>query len=373
MAVKKTITEIRDAFAVDGYVLESQVYEQCMAQLDVSCPRGHRYRTSWNNFQQGYRCSDCAGIVTRDPWKSTLELATKAGFVGVEAVAKNSKLKDTRVVCGVGHVTLVSRDTLRALRGCAECNRFRRKSLGDIQEDVDAIREAGLEVLDFAPVSKSKLRKAFTIRCPKSHIFAAWRSDIKRRGARCPKCISKSRPELILRGLLSELKLEHRCNTRRVIPPLELDIFVPSLRLAIEFNGCWWHRDTRVGPNYHKDKMDRCREAGVNLVSIHEHTWMHHRQEWLDYLRLRLGAGSLQDMVSAGTTLGLVRDGRICRDLGLIENEGKEEFTPAKYHLALTKEKWVPYTGQRRSVTIHDSGWTDFVMPKINKEKMHES
>lgn len=30
-------------------------------------------------------------------------------------------------------------------------------------------------------------------------------------------------------------------NSKKIIPPLELDIFLPEKKLAIEFNGTYWH------------------------------------------------------------------------------------------------------------------------------------
>lgn len=60
-------------------------------------------------------------------------------------------------------------------------------------------------------------------------------------------------------------------NTRSVIKPLELDIYLPELQIAIEYNGTWFHSSNSGTPkNYHLNKSKRCREANVRLIHIYE-------------------------------------------------------------------------------------------------------
>ena len=54
----------------------------------------------------------------------------------------------------------------------------------------------------------------------------------------------------------------------------ELDIYIPSKRLAIEFNGDYWHSDLFKSSGYHSDKVDKCNELGIHLISIFEHEWI---------------------------------------------------------------------------------------------------
>lgn len=60
-------------------------------------------------------------------------------------------------------------------------------------------------------------------------------------------------------------------NTRSVIKPLELDIYLPELQIAIEYNGTWFHSSNSGTPkNYHLNKSKRCREINVRLIHIYE-------------------------------------------------------------------------------------------------------
>lgn len=58
----------------------------------------------------------------------------------------------------------------------------------------------------------------------------------------------------------------------------ELDIFVPSKNVAIEYNGIYWH-STKVVPNdYHLTKHNLCADKGIRLIHIFEDEWKWKRE-----------------------------------------------------------------------------------------------
>ena len=60
-------------------------------------------------------------------------------------------------------------------------------------------------------------------------------------------------------------------NTRKVIPPKEIDIYIPEHNLAIEYNGIYWHGERNgKGRNYHLNKTRLCEEKGIHLIHIFE-------------------------------------------------------------------------------------------------------
>jgi hypothetical protein len=54
---------------------------------------------------------------------------------------------------------------------------------------------------------------------------------------------------------------------------IEVDIYLPEFKLAIEYNGLHWHSKKYKPNNYHKLKSDYCRSIGVHLIHIFEDTW----------------------------------------------------------------------------------------------------
>ncbi len=61
---------------------------------------------------------------------------------------------------------------------------------------------------------------------------------------------------------------------RSIISPKELDIFLPEFNIAIEYHGLYWHSELYKDPNYHKDKLQLCRNKGVRLIQIFEDEWI---------------------------------------------------------------------------------------------------
>ena len=59
-------------------------------------------------------------------------------------------------------------------------------------------------------------------------------------------------------------------NHRKLIYPYELDIYIPSHKLAIEYDGLYWHSEKFHDSSYHIDKTLKCNDKGVQLFHIFE-------------------------------------------------------------------------------------------------------
>lgn len=60
-------------------------------------------------------------------------------------------------------------------------------------------------------------------------------------------------------------------NLRKIIYPAELDIYLPNLGLAIEYNGCYYHSIERgTQKEYHLNKSLKCRKKKIRLIHIYE-------------------------------------------------------------------------------------------------------
>lgn len=64
-------------------------------------------------------------------------------------------------------------------------------------------------------------------------------------------------------------------NDRNVISPKELDFYIHDSKLAIEFNGIYWHSTAKIkDTKYHFNKWKSCHEKGVRLLMINEDEWL---------------------------------------------------------------------------------------------------
>lgn len=98
-------------------------------------------------------------------------------------------------------------------------------------------------------------------------------------GQGCPKCamVGISKPEIELADFIKSLNYKILTSKRNIINPLELDIYIPELNKAVEFNGNWWHYN-HSNPNckpkgYHAQKSNLCRKKGIKLLHIREDLW----------------------------------------------------------------------------------------------------
>lgn len=63
-------------------------------------------------------------------------------------------------------------------------------------------------------------------------------------------------------------------NSRSIIPPYEVDIYLPEIKLAIEFNGLYWHSEINKEKEYHFNKTNIAEEKEIQLLHIWEDDWV---------------------------------------------------------------------------------------------------
>lgn len=61
---------------------------------------------------------------------------------------------------------------------------------------------------------------------------------------------------------------------RQILNGKELDIYIPDKKLAIEFNGSYWHSHLYKDEYYHQNKTIECAKQGIQLIHIFEYEWL---------------------------------------------------------------------------------------------------
>lgn len=72
---------------------------------------------------------------------------------------------------------------------------------------------------------------------------------------------------------LKDNNIEFEIRNRKILEGLELDIYIPSKKIGIEFNGNYYHSSLFKEKNYHLDKAKKCEEKGIRLIQIWEYEW----------------------------------------------------------------------------------------------------
>ena len=129
---------------------------------------------------------------------------------------------------------------------------------------------------------------------------------------------SSSYENEIVGWLTNEFNVDVIRNTKSVITPYELDIYIPDRKLAIEFNGSYWHSEKYKSKLYHQEKTKACNELGITLIHIHEHLYIRKKEVFKSIIKSKLG---LNDRIFAR-----------CCQLTQIGVKEEREFLN-KYHL----------------------------------------
>lgn len=67
---------------------------------------------------------------------------------------------------------------------------------------------------------------------------------------------------------------EVETNSRKIIPPYEIDIFLPLYNIALECNGLFWHGEQQgKDRNYHLTKYNLCKDKNIRLIQIFDYEW----------------------------------------------------------------------------------------------------
>ena len=121
----------------------------------------------------------------------------------------------------------------------------------------------------------------FPVQCRKCGEKYIYRLGQSRDRNHCPKCKDldgtsykeKSLGEFV-KLVCDTLGLVCYFNTRSVIGPQELDIYIPGKKLAIEFDGLYWHSDLEKHDyKYHLKKTEACLRNGIQLIHVFENEW----------------------------------------------------------------------------------------------------
>lgn len=149
-----------------------------------------------------------------------------------------------------------------------------------------ALREGQCENLDVEWLDKNEFRGKYDENGPIFYHFKCkkcgnlFKDDFHGGMPICRKChpMMVSQPEeQLLKTIMSFYNGEIIQHDRHLLGGRELDLFFPEKKLAIEFNGTYWHgyrSDTETPLSEFKRNIEwkrlKCQEAGVRLINIDE-------------------------------------------------------------------------------------------------------
>lgn len=97
--------------------------------------------------------------------------------------------------------------------------------------------------------------------------------------------------EAIIKSIDTSIIVEH--NNRKLISPLEVDLYLPQYKIGIECNPTYTHNssfstawsDYILPYKYHQQKTEKCDNVGIRLIHIYGYQWSNRRDVVISMLR----------------------------------------------------------------------------------------
>lgn len=185
------------------------------------------------------------------------------------------------------------------LKGCTHPEIGKRKQIisqtSNTQEFIEKAKIVHYDKgYDYGKVDYVKNREKVIIICPTHGEFSI-SPDNFLQGKGCPKCgnhMSKGE-DSICDFIENELKLKVEKRNHMLCDGKELDIYVPSKKVAFEFNGLRWHCEKfNKDRMYHLTKKEVCKKKGITLYHIFEDEYLYHKEALFSKIERKLGIGN---------------------------------------------------------------------------------
>ena len=251
------------------------------------CEQGHEWKTAIYRRSNGSKCPYCLNqkilkgyndLTTVNPELAKEWHPIKNGFLKPDMVGAGSR-KKVWWICENGHEWEASIDTRKKGHACKICslktkgeNRTRNnlKRSGSLQETNPKLAK------EWHPIKNGDLKPTEIIASSGRKVWwlgvcgHEWEAQVcsRNKGNGCQICdkeIKTSFPEQAIYFYLNK-SFKDVINSYKVLGQTEIDVFIKSLNLGIEYDGDSWHKDIE------KDKRKNllCKEKGINLIRIRE-------------------------------------------------------------------------------------------------------
>lgn len=116
--------------------------------------------------------------------------------------------------------------------------------------------------------------KRYNWLCPRGHVYSATVLHRTSGGTKCPICNSGRQTSFAEQALFYYIKkvFPAAINSYKEIftKGMELDIYIPDLKIGIEYDGVYWHHKKQATYEREQRKYDICRENGIRLFRVRE-------------------------------------------------------------------------------------------------------
>ena len=270
------------------YTYENANYINASTKICITCKKHGDFWMTPSAHLNGQKCPKCQGkgLTTEDVVALCKEVhGDKYDYSQFKFTKMHEKVP---IICpkhGIFTQTMSKHITKK--QGCPLCAIENRadKRRSKLNELINKIKDKQKDAYDYSKLNYKNLNDKVEIVCPKHGSFYQRLYD-HLQGCSCPKCTNvKSKDEIELFEHLKKYFPDSISGDRSVLNGKELDIFIPTRQIAIEYNGLRWHTEY-YGKNkdYHLNKLTTCNSLGIKLITIFEDEYINHKDIVLNKL-----------------------------------------------------------------------------------------
>lgn len=296
LSVEDWVSRARVHFG-DTYTYDLASFSGTMRPVRIECPVHGWFSQRAGVHAKGQGCKKCGTARTTSVSTFTFEdFVLKARSVHgatyeYDPASYTKTMRKTRIKCSHHGWFEQSPNKHFSGQGCPLCSNKKRNVKTTLTPETFEARASAVHVGKYAyHQDYISYHKKIAVTCPTHGLFHVAPSKHEFDKSGCPKCANQqSRGETEVADFLSQFT-QVTTRDRSIIAPLELDIVLPDLNLAIEYNGLYWHSDKFPDARTrHLKKSAAAASAGYRLIHIFEDEWLTSRAAVENLLRHVVG------------------------------------------------------------------------------------
>ena len=270
------IKEINDNIEILGEYVNSKTKIKCRCKLD-----GYEWETIPNSLLNGYGCPKCSSKVRKNTEYFINELREINNDIEILGEYVNSRTK-IKCKCKLdGYEWKARPNSLLMGTGCPKCYGNANKTTEEFKQEIKEIND-NIEILGKYTNDRTKIK----VRCKlDGYEWEATPNNLLS-GQGCPKCNESKGEKRVAKYLDSrniEYERQYKFNDCRSKYKLPFDFYIPSLNIAVEYDGEYHYMIINIGKNdtYEKAfnrfvgtkvrdtiKTIYCKENNIKLIRI---------------------------------------------------------------------------------------------------------
>ena len=291
----KEVSELHN----NKYTYGSTIYKTAKIKVKITCPEHGEFEQVPDSHLNGCGCPKCGDLITSEKRiKSNQSFISKCDEIHYNKYDYSKSfytgcINKVHIICPIhGDFEQVAGYHLNG-QGCPKCG-ITGLSINQRKDISVFISEGNIIHDNKYDYTKSIYINGMTklkIICPEHGEFEQTPNKHINMKQCCPKCrgqISKRETEVVdyIKSIYSGNVIT---TDKTILNGKHIDIYLPDINLAIEFDGLYWHNELKKPISYHLNKTKLCKYKGIKLIHIFEDEWIYKKDIVKSMLRNKIG------------------------------------------------------------------------------------